>query len=136
MENMNWLSVLVGALVPLVMGFIWYNPALFGKAWMKSIGMTDEDAKKGNMPVIFVVSFILAGLIAYNLYQYMAYHSPEEQTFTHGMLHGSLLTVFTALPVLITNSLFEQRNWTNIIINSLYWVVTFALVGGVVTLFM
>lgn len=136
MENMNWLAVLVGALVPLVMGFIWYNPKLFGNAWMKSIGMTEEDAKKANMPVTFIVSFILAGLVAYNLAMYMGYHSPEEQIFTHGMLHGSLLSIFIALPVLITNSLFEQRNWTNIIINSLYWIVTFALVGGVVTLFM
>ena len=134
MGDIQWLATLVGALVPMVMGFIWYNPKLFGTAWMSSLGMTEEDTQKGNMPVIFGVSYLLAAIAAYNLANYMGYHGPEEQIFTHGAFHGGMLSIFVGLPILVTNSLFEQRNWTNIAINAGYWVITFGVMGGVIAL--
>jgi hypothetical protein len=36
--NINFLAVLVTALVPMVMGFIWYNPKVLGIAWMRAAG--------------------------------------------------------------------------------------------------
>ena len=47
MENIKWLSVIVGAFVPMVMGFIWYNPKVFGNAWMKSLGITYHGIGRG-----------------------------------------------------------------------------------------
>ena len=55
----NWLAVLVAALVPTLIGFLWYS-LLFEKAWMKASGMTEEKIKGGNMPVIFGVSLLLS----------------------------------------------------------------------------
>ena len=55
MEFMNPLSLLVAAVSALVVGFIWYNPKVFGNAWMKAAGMTDEQVKGGNMAKIFVL---------------------------------------------------------------------------------
>ena len=52
----NVLAILVSAIVPLVLGFLWYNPILFGNAWMRESGMTEEKMKSGNMAVIFGVS--------------------------------------------------------------------------------
>ena len=43
MEDVKWLAIVVGALVPLVMGFIWYHPKFFGTAWMNSLGFKEED---------------------------------------------------------------------------------------------
>ena len=134
MGAINWLPTLVGALVPLVLGFIWYNPKLFGTAWMNSIGMTEDDAQKGNMPVIFGVSYLLAAVAAYNIATYMGYHDAVDRVFTHGAFHGGMLAVYTGLPILITNSLFEKRSWTNILINAGYWVITFAVMGGVIAI--
>ena len=65
---MNWIAVIVAALIPMVIGFIWYNPKLFGNAWMKAAGMTEEKMKGGNMPVIFGVSFILSLLLALQMH--------------------------------------------------------------------
>ncbi len=60
----NFVAVLVAALVPTVIGFIWYNPKVFGTAWMNASGMTEEKIKGGNMPLIFGVSFVLSLLLA------------------------------------------------------------------------
>lgn len=63
--NINFLAVLVAALVPMVMGFIWYNPKTLGGAWMKEAGVTEETMKGANMAVIFGVSFVLSFLLAF-----------------------------------------------------------------------
>lgn len=71
--HINFLAVLVAALVPMVMGFIWYNPKVMGTAWMKETGLTDEKMKGGNMAVIFGLSFVLSFLLAFSM-QFMVIH--------------------------------------------------------------
>jgi len=135
-ESINYLAVVVGGLVPMVMGFIWYHPKLFGTVWMNSLGFKEEDLQGGNMAVIFGVSYLMSALIAYLLSTYIGTtHDASEQVFTHGAFHGAFLAVFSAIPVLVTNSLFEKRNWTNILINMAYWFITITLMGGVVSFF-
>ena len=63
--DFNFLAIIVAAIVPIVLGFIWYNPKVFGLVWMREAEMTEEKVKKGNMPVIFIVSLILSFLLAF-----------------------------------------------------------------------
>ncbi len=56
----NFIAVLVAALIPMAVGFIWYNPKVFGNAWMKAADMTQEKIEGANMLVIFGVSYILS----------------------------------------------------------------------------
>ncbi len=65
--HINMLAVVVAALVPMIMGFIWYNPKVFGKAWQVAAGVTDEKMKGANMAVIFGVSLVLSFLLACSL---------------------------------------------------------------------
>ncbi|MBL7766071.1 MAG: DUF1761 domain-containing protein [Chitinophagaceae bacterium] len=61
--EINWLIVASAALIPLIVGFIWYHPAVFGKAWMKAAGVPEDAAKGANMALIFGLT-ILFGLMA------------------------------------------------------------------------
>src|SRR5688500_11851382 len=61
---MDFLIVFAAALVPMIVGFIWYNPRVFGKAWMKASGMTEEKMKGGNMVKIFGMTFVFSLMIA------------------------------------------------------------------------
>lgn len=58
--EMNYGVLALAALVPLVIGFIWYNQKVFGNAWMKTVNLTEEDAGKGNMLVIFILTYIFS----------------------------------------------------------------------------
>ncbi|MBC7695393.1 MAG: DUF1761 domain-containing protein [Burkholderiales bacterium] len=71
--EINFLAVFVAALVPMVMGFIWYNPKVLGNAWMKAAGITEDKMKGANMPVNFIVSFVLSFFLAFFL-QSMVIH--------------------------------------------------------------
>ena len=46
MESMgiNYWAVLVAGVAYMVLGAIWYTPALFGNAWLKAIGKTKVSA--------------------------------------------------------------------------------------------
>ncbi len=73
MMDINFLAVLVAALVPMIMGFIWYNPKVLGTAWMNAAGVTEEKMKGANMAVVFGVSFLLSFILAFFL-QSMVIH--------------------------------------------------------------
>lgn len=133
MENVNWLSVIIAVLMPTIIGFIYYNPKVAGTAWMRSLGKTEEDFQGGNMGVIFGVSLVMSIILTFFLIGFNNSPGQEGQydTFGHGAFHGALLGLFVAMPVLVTNGLFEQKNFKNLAINVIYWVITLALMGGI-----
>jgi len=155
--EINIYALLVAALVPLIMGFVWYNPKLFGTAWMREAEMTEEKMKAGNMPVIFIISFILSFLLSFfvqfiTIHQtgalgmiggdltkalpsysaFMADYGAAFRTFKHGALHGTMAGIFFVLPVMAVNGLFERKSWKYILINAGFWAVCLAIMGGIV----
>ena len=62
--QLNFWLVFVAGFIPLVTGFIWYNPKVFGNAWMKSAGMTEENMKGANMILIFGLCYLFGIMLA------------------------------------------------------------------------
>jgi hypothetical protein len=155
--GINFLALLVAAFSTLVVGFIWYNPKVFGTIWMKESGMTEEKMKGGNMLMIFVVSFIYAFFISFVL-QYLTIHQTGAlgmvggdatiakpsyaafmtdygmafRTFKHGALHGFMAGLFLALPVIGTNALYERRSFKYTLVTGGFWIVCFMIMGGII----
>jgi hypothetical protein len=133
MPPINWLSVIIAALIPMILGFVWYHEKVFGTAWMNSLGFTKEDAKKANMGMMLGVSLVMSFLLAWYLLFNVDGLGQEGQydSFKHGAFHGVLLGLLVATPVMITNGLFEMKKWKTMLINVGYWIVCMALMGGV-----
>ena len=161
--EMNILFVAIAALVPLVMGFIWYGP-LFGNAWMKEMGFTKESMEGKNMTLIFILclvfsfilSFILQTLVIHQwgvysslmgepgfaegtageattfFNNYMETYGDRFRTFKHGALHGSILGLFLVLPILAIIAMFEKKSVKYVAINAGYWIVSLAIMAGIV----
>jgi len=57
----NFYMYFVTALIPLLVGSIYYHPKTLGSIWMKSNGFTEESlaAKGGNMAVILGLTYLL-----------------------------------------------------------------------------
>ena len=152
----NPIAIPIAAVAALVVGFIWYNPKVFGNAWMQAAGMTDEQVKGGNMAKIFGLALVFAALLAVQLMQmtnhqwgalgmvggepetakasfeaFMADYGTAFRTFKHGALHGTLAGIFVALPIIGTNALFERKSAKYIFINAGYWIVTLAVMGAI-----
>jgi hypothetical protein len=139
MDFINWPAIIVAALVPSVVGYLWYS-LIFGKAWLASTGKSAEFYKEGNMPVIYGVSFLMAIVFAFALKVFIeTTHGghlglPDIGSFhtlSHGLLHGAMYTAFFAVPMFLINGLFERRGQTNTWIHIGYWIVTGAVMGGI-----
>jgi hypothetical protein len=61
---MDFKIILLSALIPLIVGFVWYHPKVFGNAWMKATGLTPESAKGANMGLVFFLTYVLSVLFA------------------------------------------------------------------------
>lgn len=44
-SQINWLAVLLAFAATMVIGFVWYMPAVLGTRWMAAIGKTEDDLK-------------------------------------------------------------------------------------------
>lgn len=155
--EINFLALIAAAASTLIIGFIWYNPKVFGTIWMKESGTTEDKMKGANMALIFGMAVFYAFLMAMVL-QFLTIHQwgaigmvggdvtnakpsftafmndygTTFRTFKHGMLHGFIAGLFLALPIIGTNALFERRSWKYTLISGGYWIVCFMIMGGII----
>ena len=133
MPAINWLSIVISALIPMLVGFVYYHEKVFGNAWMQSLGITKEHAKNANMPLIFGVTFIMSVFLSFFMLFNVDGMGQEGRydTFQHGMAHGMIVCLMVATPIMVINGLFEMKKWKNLLINIGYWLITLMLMGGV-----
>ena len=160
--EMNFYIFFLAALVPMIIGFVWYGP-LFGKAWMNQMGFTEESLKGTNMLKTLLICYVLSFLIAFALmpmvihqmgvystlagepgfseqtgeaYSYfenfVATYSDRFRTFKHGAFHGLLFGFFLILPVIGIIAVFEKKSFKYVAINAGYWIATLAIMGGII----
>ncbi|MEN9323200.1 MAG: hypothetical protein RL699_980 [Bacteroidota bacterium] len=155
--DINFLALLTAAFSSLIVGFIWYNPKVFGTIWMKEAGLNYADLKASNMAKTLGVSFIYAFFVAFIIQmltihqfgaigmvggdptiakasysEFMADYGNAFRTFRHGALHGFMTGLFFALPVIGTGALYEQRSFKYVLIAGGYWVISCMIMGGII----
>jgi len=64
MLTLNPLIIALTGLIPMVIGAIYYSPAVMGKTWMRTSGTSEEKAASGNMILILGVAYVLSCLLA------------------------------------------------------------------------
>ncbi len=69
--DLNWLAVIVAAVIYFALGAAWYSPALLGKPWMRSVGWDPEQPPPPMTPlgyagplVAYLVVAIAVGMLA------------------------------------------------------------------------
>jgi len=67
--------------------------------------------------------------------EFMSEYGTRHRSFGHGVVHGIMLGVFLVLPIIGIISLFERRTWKYVLVNAGYWILTLALMGGVICQF-
>ena len=123
--QLNIWAVLVAALSTFLIGGLWYSPAVFGKAWMKENGFTEESLKNSNLVKIFGLAFLLALVAAINLAMYMGPENRPEMGAMWGFLAGfGWVATFVG-----THYLFERRCFTLFLINAGYSIVSLTIMG-------
>ena len=127
--SVNWIAVVVAALMGFLVGGLWYGPIL-GKKWMGAVGLSEEDVASGNMPVIFGGAFAFSLVASWVLAHTFATYA-TELSFAVKVLTASGVALGFIVPAIGTNYLFSQKGRTLFFIDASYWVIFYTVMGVV-----
>jgi Protein of unknown function (DUF1761) len=128
MANANLLAILIAAISGFLVGGIWYGP-LFGKAWQRAIGMSDDDVKSGNMLKIYGTAFLFNVLSAVFLGHLLAHFGEMSLRSTMMISIGAALGFI--VPAIGTNYLFGRKSGKLFAIDAGYWIAFYTAMGVV-----
>jgi len=124
-SGINYWAVLVGWLINVIVGSVWYSPAGFQKLWSKLSGvdMMKIPKNEANRAIGFVVvsalvqTFVLA----------VALHSMHVKTFAHGLEAGLLLWLGLTAVTTIGNTLYSRLSLKLWWLNASFFLLVMAI---------
>jgi hypothetical protein len=125
--DLNWGAIIVAALVPMVLGVLWYSPALFAEPWMRAVGRTREELT--GAAVGYMLSAVAALLMSYTLARIVRW--AEVDDLWNGALVGLLAWVGFVATVLAVTTYFGGRPRALWVINAGYQLVALVVVGAI-----
>lgn len=132
--ELNWLAVIVGAVIYFAIGALWYSPMLLGRPWQRSIGW-DPDKTPPQMSVAtylvpmvaYLVMAIATGMIAKAI---------GSQGLGDGLMLGVVIGVGYAAAHTLVDATFDPNKpepWTWFAINASYHALGLIIVAVLVS---
>ena len=97
--NVNWIAVIIGAIVAFILGWLWYSPKLFGAKWAEGVGLSLEDTSKPCATAMItqaIATLFLSWVVGI--------------TAAHNALLTIILITITIVLLMIAGSLFSQKS--------------------------
>ena len=128
MESINYLAVLVSAIAVFGLGALWYTPILFGNVWLKEVGMTQEDAEKGDVVKTFGLGFLFIFIMCLALAMFFR---DSGYTVMEGVRWGTYAGLGFMGASVGLHAVYERKSWTYIAINAGYVTIGMAMAGSI-----
>lgn len=133
--TINWLAVIVGALIYFILGALWYSPFLFARPWQAAIGWDESRAEPQTNPLTYVVPAVLY-LIAGAATALLAAATGTD-TLTEGLVLGLVTGLGYALPMVGVEATFDPNKPKPLVwfaITTAYHLIGFVILGVVIAL--
>ena len=137
MHSLNWLAILVAAISTMVLGFLWYSPLLFAKAWTREMGYDPTDKERmdemrksagpayaGSLVASLISAFTLALIL----------HGMRAESLHFGMMASFHIWLGFVATVQFTGALFAKQSMKLFAINTGYQLVCFLAMGAILVL--
>jgi hypothetical protein len=126
--DINYLAVVIAAVVNMVVGAAWYSPALFGKEWSRLIGRRMEDMRKNAGPgyaITTVGALVQSWIFAYLL------GAMSITTAAEGASIGFLIWIAFVAVTQGVNTVFSGSRKKLWAINTGYFLVVLIINGAI-----
>ena len=120
----NWLAVLVAAVVNMVVGFLWYGP-LFSGLFLRLIGKREEEIE--GSPIVYVLGFVMGLLTTYVLAVIIG--SAGVTTWWGGAVTGAVVWIAIGALTSANTILYEDRPVGLWLLFSSYQLVVLTIAG-------
>jgi len=130
--DINWLAVLVAAVVTFVLGGVWYGP-LFGRVWRTAEGQAEppQPGRQKHPALVYGLSFVLMLIAA----AVLAIALGPDPNVSRSVVVGLVVGVGWVATSFGVNYLFAGRRLALSAVDAGYNVVLFALMGLIIGLF-
>jgi len=122
-SQLNFLAILVAVIINQVLGAFWYS-VLFGKAWMKEVGINEKDINKKEATKGFILALVFA-IIAFMVIALIIQYTGAD-SLSKGIIIGILLGILVAVPM-ATNYTYENRSQKLFFINAFYPIISYTI---------
>jgi hypothetical protein len=128
MPEISWIAVVLCGVATLLIGGLWYSPLLFGAAWQREAGLSDDTLKSGSMPARFGVTFLLGALAG----AVFALFIGNSMTIAQATAAGAAAGIAWVAAAFGINYLFEHRSLRLWLINGGYHALQFTVFGAII----
>ena len=107
--NVNWIAVIVSAIVAFLLGWLWYSPKVFGAKWAEGVRLSLDDCSGACVPALVtqaIGTFLLAWVVGI--------------TASHNALLTLILIMLTIVILVIAGGLFAKKSANAITIEAAY----------------
>ena len=134
-SGVNYLAVLVAAIVAFVFGAVWYS--VLGKQWLLAQGKTVEAGQpRGKPPLVqMVVTFVAQLVMAYVLAAIAGHLGNDQDTIVNGLHAGLFAWLGFIATSLIVNDQFEGQKLSLTVINGGHWLGVLLIQGAIIGAF-
>ncbi len=121
-------AVLVAAVVRMVIGAVWYSPALFVKPWYRLTGVTAAQMKAG-MAKALAVDFVGSLLMAFVLVHVIRFGGAT--TVLQGMAVSFSVWLGFVAVVTVGTVTYERKPFQLFLLNNGYLLLSLLAMGGI-----
>ena len=132
--NFSFLGVLIAAIASMILGMLWYHPAIFGNLWMKLSGKTIKDReaqKKKGMTAQMIAAFLGNIITAFALS--MIFQIAGVSSIGGAWALGVVIWVGFLLTTTMNPVLWEGQKLGLYMLNNFYNLINILLMSAIVT---
>lgn len=133
--QLNWLAVIVGAVIYFALGALWYSPVLFARPWQRSIGWDPERTPPEMNPMTYVVPLFAYLVMAVAVGMIAA--AVGSDSLADGIVLGLVLGVGLSLMHTLVDANFDPNKpqpWTWFAITGSYHALGLLIVSVIVSI--
>ena len=126
--HVNYPAVVIAAVLNMVVGAIWYSPAVFGATWMALTGKASGDMKSGSMGRSYGLMFLAALVLAFAVAKFVGYM--QATTLIGGARAGIWIWIGFVLTTTAGFYIFEGRPAKLYWLNNGFHLVSLVIMGA------
>jgi len=137
--SVNYLAVLVCAIVAMPLGFLWFGP-LFGKMWARHMGFADAQGNSGSMgkamAIFFIGNLLIAWVLAHSIEAWQASSwglSPDAAPWIYAVNAGFFNWLGFFLPLQMNRVAWEMKSWGLVLINASFDLTRLVVFGMILS---
>lgn len=130
-STINWLAVVIGAVLAWLFGAVWYMS--LSKPWMAAARINPSKMSGSKAP--FIISFVMEILIAIIMSILIGTMTGGEATVTTGLFFAFIFWLGFVFTTQATGHRYQSYGWNLTLIDTGHWLGVFLIIGAVIGFF-